>query len=204
MTNNITKKQLYQEKRQQKFEAKEQAHKEKKKDNTLLLVAILVPLVLIGGIIVYGFYAQKSSVMTKEIGEFLPDQGRTHIKAGEVHPAYNSNPPASGWHYDDPVDWGVYKNEQVEERLVHNLEHGGIVIQYKPTLDSATIAKLEELKKSKFECKLVVAPFDKLDKNIALTAWRRLYKNDTFDEKTIKEFIQQYHDRAPESVPCSQ
>lgn len=204
MTDNFTKKQSYQEKRQQKFEAKEQTRKEKKKDNTLLLVAILVPLALIGGIIIYGFRVQKSSVTTKEIGEFLPDQGRTHIKAGEAHPTYNSNPPTSGWHYDDPVAWGTYKDEQIEERLVHNLEHGGVVIQYKPTLDPATIAKLEELKKSKFECKLIVAPFSKLDKNIALSAWRRLYKSDTLDEQTLKEFIKQYHDRAPESVPCSQ
>lgn len=199
----MNKKEIYEQKIQRKFEAKEQAQKEKKKDRTLLFLAVLIPLALMGGIIAYAFYSQNPSAR-KEIGEIFPDQGRPHIKAGEQHPPYNSNPPTSGWHYDDPVEWGVYKDEQTEERLVHNLEHGGVVIQYKPTLDPAVITKLEELKTSKFECKLVVAPFNALDKTIAISAWRRLYKSDTFDESAIKEFIQQYRNRAPESTPCAQ
>lgn len=201
MSNNLNKKQLYQEKQEQKIEAQNILRKEKRKDNAVLFLAIIIPLAIIGGIIAFGFSSKSSP--QKNIGEVISDQGTTHIKEGETHPPYNSNPPTSGWHYDNPIEWGVYKNELVQERLVHNLEHGGVVIQYKPTLAPAIIAKLEELKKSKFECKLVVAPFDKLDKNIAITSWRRMYKSDNFDEPTVKKFIEQYHDRAPESVPCS-
>jgi len=97
----------------------------------------------------------------------------------------------------------VYDKELPQEQLIHNLEHGGIVIQYKLDLDKAIIAKLEDLKKSEFECKLVVAPYKGLDKNIALTAWHRLYKTDTYDETTIKNFIKKYRDTGPEFVPCS-
>lgn len=204
MNNNITKKEIYEQKRQKKIETEEKQKKEKKKNQLLFSLAVAIPLVILGGIMGYALYAGSGgdNVATPDIAELLPDQGTTHIKEGEAHPPYNSNPPTSGWHYGNPVDWGTYKEKFSQEQLVHNLEHGGIVIQYKPTLDPPIIKKLEELKASEFECKLVVAPNDALDKNIALTAWRRLYTSDTYDENSVKAFIKKYRNTGPELVPC--
>ena len=43
---------------------------------------------------------------------------------------YNSFPPSSGPHYQQPAPWGIYEDPIKQTILVHNLEHGGIVIQY--------------------------------------------------------------------------
>ena len=43
---------------------------------------------------------------------------------------YNSFPPSSGPHYQQPAPWGIYEDPIKQTILVHNLEHGGIVVQY--------------------------------------------------------------------------
>ena len=39
-------------------------------------------------------------------------------------------PGTSGPHWTTPNNWGVYTQPQAESQLIHNLEHGGIVIWY--------------------------------------------------------------------------
>lgn len=188
--------------KQEKLQAQEERHKEANRNRFLLIASFVIPILLLGGIVAYAlFYSTTEDIPS--IGETIPEQGREHIAQGAAHPEYSSNPPASGWHYETWADWGVYSEEQSQELLIHNLEHGGIVIQYKPDVDKETIAKLEDLKKSEFSCKIVVAPYSKLDTNIALTAWTQLYKSDTYEEETIKNFIRKYRDKGPENVPCS-
>lgn len=199
----LNKKELYEQKKQQKFEVKETQRKEQKKSRALFALSVGVPLLIVALAIFYAIYASSGAAIP-DIGENFVDQGREHIQPGAEHPPYNSNPPTSGWHYDAPADWGVYKEELPQEQLIHNLEHGGIVIQYRTDIDPEIQEKLEELKNSEFECKLVVAPNDNLEKLIALSAWTRLYTSDAFDEETVKNFIRKYRSSGPEGfVPCS-
>ena len=58
---------------------------------------------------------------------------------------YSSIPATSGPHWDPSgiANWGVYTTPQNESQVVHNLEHGGIVIWYDPALlDDAQVAEL--------------------------------------------------------------
>lgn len=197
-----SKKEYYEAARQEKMQARKLQTSEGKQRRVLTWTAVAVPVGIIIALLAY-ILIKTGGASIPDIGQTFPDQGRDHIADGASHPAYNSNPPTSGWHYATPADWGVVKEELPQERLVHNLEHGGIVIQYKPDLDKTIVEKLENLKKSAFECKLVVAPYKGLDKAIALTAWHRLYKTDTYEETTIKNFIKKYRDTGPEFVPCS-
>lgn len=64
------------------------------------------------------------------VGEAFPIQGRDHIKVGAGHPPYNSNPPTSGPHYEEPVAAGVYSTEYADENLIHSLEHGYVIVSY--------------------------------------------------------------------------
>ena len=52
-------------------------------------------------------------------GEAVPIQGQQHVAVGQSHPPYNSDPPTSGWHYDEPVKAGFYENSLPDEQLVH-------------------------------------------------------------------------------------
>ena len=61
----------------------------------------------------------------------FPNAGRNHIAANQQPSNWNSNPPTSGDHLSTPLPPGVYDNEQDPRALVHNMEHGYVVILYK-------------------------------------------------------------------------
>ncbi len=157
-----------------------------------------ITIVVVGVMISIAF----SSPETKTaVGETFTSQGQEHIAEGATHPDYNSNPPTSGWHYAEPASWGVKKSALPDERVIHNLEHGGIWISYQPQKVSAEdIAKLESLVKS-YNSKVILTPRDKNDSPIALASWTHLQKLDSFDEAKIREFTDRNKNKGPENVP---
>ena len=132
--------------------------------------------------------------------ETYPDQGAAHIALGASHPAYNSNPPTSGWHTPQTVPWGARRDAIPDEILIHNLEHGGIWISYKDPNDTALVEKLEALA-SRYRSKVIVTPRPSNDAPIAVAAWTKLMKLQVFDEAAIVKFIDAYKNKGPEKVP---
>jgi len=135
----------------------------------------------------------------------FPNLGQTHIQVGQSHPQYNSVPPTSGWHYANPAPWGVSREPIPDEVQVHDLEHGGIMVQYDcPTDCPDLISKLETIGRS-YPSKVIVAPYpglvEKTQHRIALTAWTKLMNLDNPDEAQIRRFIAQNKDKAPEFFP---
>lgn len=127
-------------------------------------------------------------------------QGRDHIAIGSSHPAYNSNPPTSGWHYAREAMLDFYTEELVDEQLVHNLEHGHIWIAYRPALEDGLLRQLK-----KFAGGNVIATArSKNDTDIALAAWGRLDKfnvaSSGLDTQRIRDFILRYGNRGPENL----
>jgi len=125
--------------------------------------------------------------------------GRTHIGVNAEHESYNSNPPTSGSHYASPAPLDVYQEELPDEQLVHNLEHGGIWISYRPDADEETVALLEEIGRS-FSRSVIVTPRAANDALIAVASWGRVLKLDVFDEQQIADFIARNRNRAPERL----
>lgn len=139
-------------------------------------------------------------------GEKLKILGRNHVSAGEK-PTYNSYPPTSGDHYEQTEEWGISDKPLVVERLVHNLEHGGVVIYYKcdVAVDKSCeelIAKLKEITQRlmKKDRKVVLTPNKDLDAKIALTSWGYLEKMETPDEEKIRKFFSDHINKGPERV----
>lgn len=126
----------------------------------------------------------------------------THVTPGQDHAAYNSTPPTSGPHYANDADWGIHTAPVENELQVHNLEHGGIVIQYKPDLDADTVSQLLDLVRELGPTykKLILAPYPGLDSAIALTAWGRIDKFERFNAGRIRDFVKAYVDQGPEKV----
>jgi hypothetical protein len=62
------------------------------------------------------------------VGEAFRDLGAAHLSAGELHPAYDSNPPTSGAHVPAAVD----RDERPlsDDQLLEALELGDVVIFY--------------------------------------------------------------------------
>lgn len=131
---------------------------------------------------------------------------RKHVPESEK-PTYNSNPPTSGSHYEKTEEWGISDKPLVVERLVHNMEHGGVIIFYK--CDAKTdkfcdelILKLKDITQrlTKKDRKVVLTPNENIDSKIALAAWGWLDKMEEVDEDRIWKFFSDHINRGPERV----
>ncbi len=129
-----------------------------------------------------------------------PSQGVAHIRLGDSHPPYNSNPPTSGWHTPETAPWGAHRREIPDQVIVHNLEHGGIWISYRDPSNTELVDRLETLA-GRYRSKVIVTPRPQNDAPIAVAAWTRLMKLDEYDEDKIVRFIEAYRNRGPEQVP---
>lgn len=146
----------------------------------------------------------QGKVAAEALGEQYSDQGQQHITAGETHPRYNSNPPTSGWHYAQPADWGMYSEELPDEQVVHNLEHGGIWISYRPDISGEQKEILAQIA-SRYSSKVILSPRSANDEPVAVAAWQRLMKLKTplsqERQGRIVSFIARYKNKGPEFIP---
>jgi len=137
------------------------------------------------------------------IGTKVSDQGNTHIPDSQ-HFTYNSIPPTSGSHWQSPASWGIKDSQEPNERTTHNLEHGGIVIAYGPSLPAADIARLKALVRgvSGTYHKIVLEPYAQLtDAEIALTAWDWILKLQSYDETQMVKFINVHYQSTESPEP---
>lgn len=161
---------------------------------------VAAPCLIVGGIAFGASYYIKQAYRNLP-GQFFPEQSREHVTTTS-HPVYNSNPPTSGWHYPKPAEWGAYKEELPDEVLIHNLEHGGIWISYRPDISPEMVEKLEGFYKS-WGRKIIVTPRAANETDIALAAWTRLdkFNLEEYSEERVEKFIKAFRNRGPEFVP---
>lgn len=179
------------------------------------VVALIAVLAVVGTLI----YRQVSGTSAAEqaaaqnTGVAVADEGRDHVAVGATT-TYRSYPPASGPHFPSAVEPGVYPNAMLpqypngvpEGFWVHNLEHGYIVLLYRPDTDAETVrqvqAMMRELPPSKFgRVKLVVTPYERMETPITAVAWNRRLALPAFDRDAILAFYRAHVDRGPEDLP---
>jgi len=168
-------------------------------------------LLLIGGVLLLGAVVVVVILLfgggangTSAIGVQQIDAGRGHISEGASGGPYTSVPASSGKHWPTPANWGVYTTALPEERFLHNLEHGGIVIVYQPSkLDAAGISALttwvrQQITTERF--KVILTPWAGADFGhpIAVTAWDWLLYLDTPDTDSIRTFLDNHYQKSPE------
>jgi hypothetical protein len=126
-------------------------------------------------------------------GEKFESQGNDHLaSADEAHPAYNTNPPTSGWHLPPIPRPGIYTQPKVAEDLGHFMEHGGVWVLYNcPDGCEEDVQQLQQVVNSAIDDgrPVAMAPFPTMDTKIAAVAWQRLLKLDTLDEGKLDDFI---------------
>lgn len=162
-------------------------------------IGLLTLVILIGGVLL--FSAGDKRLEEKLMGEEIQNMGAAHVKRGDIHADYNSNPPTSGPHWGDGTAGpGVHDSEVPDELLVHSLEHGAVIVSYKAGLPKDQVEKIKEAFSSVGGKKILI-PRKSLDVPVALTSWGRLLKLKTIDTATIKSFIEANSDRGPEKAP---
>jgi hypothetical protein len=117
-------------------------------------------------------------------------------------PKWNSVPPTSGRHYFQAVPYGEYTQVMPEIKLVHNLEHGAVILQYGSKVSSAQIENITAWYRQDANG-VVIAPLPKLGNKIALTAWTQWAECTGFNEKAASAFRKAFRYHAPEKYPKS-
>ena len=131
--------------------------------------------------------------VTAQPGVSQPDQGNRHIQTlNETIPPYNSEPPTSGPHLPYVAPWGIHTEPIPRQLQVHNLEDGGVMVQYNcPDACPDLVAKLKAIV-SGYDHQVILAPYPGMKTRIALTAWTRLDAFDELDERRVRRFITAY------------
>jgi hypothetical protein len=150
--------------------------------------ALLVTVAAVVAVVV-GYFAFRAAADLP--GAKMPDQGNLHIATEtSPHEAYNSDPPTSGPHLPYIAPWGVHTRPIPRELQVHNLEDGGVVVQYSCECPEI-VAKLRDIV-SAHDRYVILAPYPGMKSTIALTAWTRIDTMDTLDEGRVRRFIDAY------------
>jgi hypothetical protein len=124
-------------------------------------------------------------------GEAVAQQPSPHIGSVDEPHSYTTDPPTSGPHLSGIAPWGVSSVPITRELQVHNLEDGGVIINYRPDLDKATVDRLADIARG-YTTDLIMAPYPDLSHPIVLTTWGRIDRLDALDEARIRRFVDEY------------
>jgi hypothetical protein len=134
-----------------------------------------------------------------ELARF-PEQDGAHVAAPPPDHEYNSFPPTSGPSSDTPLVWGAYEEPVAQFRVVHNLLHGGVAVQYGAEVPDETVERLRAWYAADPDG-VVLAPLPALDDRIALTAWTQLATCAAFVERQFTSFRGRHRFNGPERPP---
>jgi hypothetical protein len=126
----------------------------------------------------------------------LPVMSAFHVR-GDV--MYGDPPPVGGDHNECWAKWGAYDEELADERWVHNLEHGGVILLYNCPEGCANEVDTMRVYVSG-RTQALLTPYRALPTRFAAVAWGVRLTTDCFDMPAFQTFYQEHVDRAPESI----
>jgi hypothetical protein len=118
---------------------------------------------------------------------------------GDTSDKWNTDPPTSGPHYGIAAIFGIYEEPVEQARIVHDLEHGGVFIQYGDDVPEAAVNQLRDFY-NRHENGTLMAPYPRLGNEFALGAWVAdgdeetgyLAKCKTYDEQAVSDFFEAF------------
>jgi Protein of unknown function (DUF3105) len=142
------------------------------------------------------------------------DRSNTHFDVLPEGWEYPSDPPGGGPHFPTPAPFDVYTEPVEPYRLVHNLEHGAVVIWYGRDVPQAEVDRIVEWYRESPNG-IVIASLPRLGNTIGLSAWNAdvsatgevsndrsfVAKCRRFDAEAFSAFKDAYAFKAPERFP---
>jgi hypothetical protein len=134
---------------------------------------------------------------------------RKHVTSLTAKVKYNTDPPSNGSHYYQPAIWDFYTTPADPIQVVHNEEHGGVIIWWGNKVPQSTVDELRAFYQSSPNG-MLGTPYAKLGSKIALTAWTspeaglgegHIAVCPAFDEDAFSTFRDVYRGRGPERFP---
>lgn len=146
--------------------------------------------------------------------------GRTHISRLSGAFPWTTSPPDGGAHYPRWAVWGFYTEPVNPRMVVHNEEHGGVIIWWGPKTPQATVGKLRAFYDEQPDGTFGT-PYASFGSQIAITAWTgdtaNYQRNGDYGtghiakcvdytaatKKAFDAFRNAYRGHGPEGVPLS-
>ena len=139
---------------------------------------------------------------------------------------WSTFPPSGGAHYGLWAVWGFYRQAVNPRQVVHDEEHGGVIIWWGPGVSAATVDQLDSFYGQQpvgvFGTPIENMDGKTLDSKIALTAWtgdpskyyqlvngKRYYGIghiaicSHFNQKAFATFRDAYRGKGPEGIPLA-
>jgi hypothetical protein len=137
-----------------------------------------------------------------------PNTNHTHILVGTAAKDWEEF-PASGNHWGSWAKWNTVYDKPIKRGfLLHNLEHGGLVLSYK--CDSAASAdckdaqdQLVSLMQSLNDQRILVTPDPTQPMKFAIRAWRTAYESDCLDPTSAAAFARTWRHHGREDIDAS-
>ncbi len=105
--------------------------------------------------------------------------------------------PVGGEHHPCWGRWGVHPTPLAPERLIHNLEHGGIALLYHcPDGCPEELAWLESFVKQ--QPLTLLTEYASMTARFAAVAWGARFQSSCFDPQSMVQFYERHVDRGPE------
>lgn len=152
---------------------------------------------------------RKYDIQGEVIGSHMPDESNAHVPAGQKV-TYQTDPPTSGSHWGAPAapaPWGIKDTTLPNEVIMHNMEHGGVIVFYKGLSDDELI-KLKDLVRTLSQNgfpKLILEPYSALtDARVALSAWRWQLKLPGYDDAQVVKFVRSHYQGPDAPEPQAQ
>lgn len=157
-------------------------------------------------LITIGFIASTASknkpLPRSGIAQVEAADARKHV-AATANPDYHTAIPTSGPHANE-ANWGNSATQLPNVQIIHNMEHGGIIVSYRPNIDPATKQKLISLftkpyANPKFNpTKAIVMPRADQKEPIVLASWERTESFASFDRAKLENYYLTNIGKSPE------
>jgi hypothetical protein len=136
------------------------------------------------------------------------DTAGHHVTSLSAKIKYNTFPPSSGTHYYVPAVWDFYTDPVNPIQVVHNEEHGGVILWWGPKVPASTIEQLRRFY-DEDPVSMLGTPIAGLGDKVAVTAWTsdsdgihgRVAICPRFDENAFTKFRDAFRGEGPEGIP---
>jgi len=184
----------------------------RKKTNKLYLVASVVIAVLVISSFAFASFSGgggssetgNASGYVSGVGVEVDIEESTHVEEGETV-SYTTSPPASGNHWPVPAPCGFYTEPIPDERAVHNMEHGNIVVSYNLPAEEDVSALRDAVNDIGLNRVWGVSrPYSGIEPGlIVLNTWGVMDSFSGVDKDRIGTFFETYSGvMGPERIPC--
>lgn len=190
--------------RTERMEAARKARRRKQLQTRALAVGIpVLVVVIIAAVMINNRRNAQADVDRLTAGSCIFDRKADNTSSTPHKPvpqSYSIDPPSGGNHDPSPIPAGDYDDGATppDNKLVHSLEHGFVILWHRPDITTEEKATLRAIFDD-YSDDVIVVPRPSLQQKVAATAWGRRLLCGEIEPARLRDFIELYRNDSPEA-----